>query len=169
MKIRVDNPDTIRIIDNSGDAGKYTVKDWLCGCVNFEVPDSAIDYVCATRGVESDMAYADYIAKPSDDSEGVDAKPDIRLLKADLLKWIVLGAGKVNNTSDSDNGWSHSSGGYTLSKDDKQLLTDEANAIYGELEPESVFGKKRIRMRSAGIMPAYRDVDGDPLPRTAIV
>ena len=48
---------------------------------------------------------------------------------------------------------------------DKKLLMDEANAIYAELEPESVFGKKKIRMRSAGIMPAYRDLDGSPLPR----
>lgn len=133
----------------------YTVKDWLFGCVNFAVPDSAVEAVLNERGIDGDTMY----------SERGMLETDVRLLKADLLKWIVLGAGKVNNTSDSDNGWSHSDGGYTLSKDDKKLLMDEANGIYAELEPESVFGKKKIRMRSAGIMPAYRDMDGNPLPR----
>lgn len=139
--------------------------DWLYGCVNFFVPPSAAEYVCVTRGVDPKMPYADFIATAEPSLAG---QVDIRLLKADLLRWIVLGPGKVNSTSDSDNGWSHSSGGYTMSEADKKLLTDEANAIYEELEPESVFNKKKIRMRSAGIMPAYRDMDGEPLSRNPI-
>jgi hypothetical protein len=149
----------------------YTVGDWLFDCVNFAVPDSAVNYVCATRGVEPQTVYGEYVdavCKAAENPAASDKVADIRLLKADLIKWIVLGAGKVNNTSDSDNGWSHSEGGYTMSDADKKLLLDEANAIYEELEPESVFAKKRIRMRSAGIMPAYRDLDGDPLPRRPI-
>lgn len=143
-------------VDNTN--GIYTVGDWLSGCVNFAVPDSAVDSILVAREVDGATAYGDR------EELGI----DIRLLKADLLKWIVLGPGKVNNVSDSDNGWSHSDGGYTLTKDDKKLLMDEANAIYEELEPESVFGKKKIKMRSAGIMPAYRDLDGEPLPRRPI-
>ncbi|UKK52669.1 hypothetical protein [Prevotella sp. E2-28] len=135
----------------------YTVGDWLFDCVNFTVPSSAVNYVCACRGVEYLTEYDEYTSN----EENV----DIRLLKADLYKWILLGPSKVNNTSDSDNGWSHSDGGYTLSKDDKKLLMDEANKIYKELEPESVFGKRKVRMHSAGIMPAYRDMDGNPIPR----
>lgn len=135
----------------------YTVGDWLFGCVNFAVPSDAVDYICMNRHVAPTASYNDFIQR--------DDNTDIRLLKADLYKWIVLGPGKVNNTSDSDNGWSHSDGGYTMSEADKRLLLDEANAIYEELEPESVFAKKKIRMRSAGIMPAYRDTDGRPLPR----
>lgn len=133
----------------------YTVGDWLSGCVNFAITVETLNYICVNRGVIPDTPYQDMV--------GGDL--DIRLLKADLLKWIVLGASKVNNTSDSDNGWSHSDGGYTLSDDDKKLLMEEANGIYEELEPESVFAKRKIRMRSAGIMPAYRDTDGTPLPR----
>lgn len=136
----------------------YTVKDWLFGCVNFAVADSGVDAILAERAVDGDTPYSEKEALGT----------DTRLLKADLLKWIVLGAGKVNNTSDSDNGWSHSDGGYVLSKEDKKLLTEEANAIYEELEPDSVFGKKKIRMRSAGIMPAYRDTDGEPLTRMVL-
>lgn len=142
-------------LSGQGYSGDYTVRDWLFGCVNFSVPESAVETILCQRDVDGDTDYADKESLPI----------DIRLLKADLLKWIVLGPGKVNNVSDSDNGWSHSEGGYALSKDDKKMLMDEANAIYEELEPASVFGKKKIRMRSAGIMPAYRDLDGTPLPR----
>ncbi|MBR1449557.1 MAG: hypothetical protein IJ588_12535 [Prevotella sp.] len=147
----------------------YTVGDWLFGCVNFAVPQSAVDAICAQRGVEAGTEYGGYIAAMTSQSTEEDAPlPDIRLLKADLYKWIVLGPGKVNNTSDSDNGWSHSEGGYSLSKDDKKLLMGEANAIYEELEPESVFGKRQTKVHSRGIMPAMRSLDGEPLPRVLL-
>lgn len=154
--------------DTSNDTQKvYTVEDWLFGCVNFAVSQDAVDRIFAERSVDGGQEYAKEINVTV--GEGEEPKTiDIRLLKADLLKWIVLGPGKVNNTSDSDNGWSHSDGGYTLSLEDKKLLMNEANGIYEELEPESVFGKKKIRMRSAGIMPAYRDTDRTPLPRRPI-
>ncbi len=138
----------------------YTVGDWIAGCVNFAVPKSAITHICKVRKVDEATAYDDFISD--------DKNINIKLLKADLYKWIVLGPGKVNNTSDADNGWSHSDGGYTLTKDDKKLLMDEANEIYAELEPDSVFGKKKIRMRSLGIMRANVDVDGEPLERNAV-
>jgi hypothetical protein len=136
----------------------YTVEDWLFGCVNFDVPASAVTAILADRGVSPGTSFEAFSAAGT-------TLPDKRLLKADLLKWIVLGIGKRNSVSDSDNGWSHSEGGYTLSKDDKKLLMDEANAIYDELEPDSTFGKKRTRLHSLGIMPAQRDTDGTPLPR----
>lgn len=142
----------------------YTVEDWLFGCVDFAVSQETVDCILAERSVDGSQKYAKKVNVTVGDGEEPKTI-DTRLLKADLLKHKVLGAGKVNNTSDSDNGWSHSDGGYTLSKDDKKLMMDEANAIYEELEPSSVFGKKKIRMRSAGIMPAYRDIDGTPLPR----
>lgn len=132
----------------------YTAGDWLLGCVNFEVPEDAVESILANRGLVGEMSYAD-----------AQSVTDLRLLKADLFRWILLGPGKVNSTSDSDNGWSHSGGGYTLSEFDKKLMLDEANGIYEELEPESVFGKTRIRMRSMGIMPAYRDSYGVPVGR----
>lgn len=138
---------------SGGDA--YTIEDWLFGRVNFEVPQCAVTSILAERGVDG--------STPFDDAK--EGTLDIRLLKADLYRWIVLGPSKVNSTSDSDNGWSHSGGGYSLSEYDKKLLTDEANAIYGELEPDSVFGKTRVRMRSLGIMRAYTDLDGTPIER----
>lgn len=149
---------------NNDTAKVYTVGDWLFGCVNFAVSQEAADSIFAERSVDATQKYAKIVNVTVD--EGDEPKTiDVRLLKADLIKWIILGPGKVNNTSDSDNGWSHSDGGYSLSKDDKKILMDEANAIYAELEPGSVFGKKKIRMRSAGIMPTYYDADGTPIPR----
>jgi len=142
----------------------YTVEDWLFGCVNFAVSKETVTCILAEREVDGSQKYAKEVNVIV--GEGEESKTiDVRLLKADLLKHIVLGAGKVNNTSDQDNGWAHSDGGYTLSPEDKKLMIDEANVIYSELEPESVFGKKKMRMRSAGIMPAYRDTDGTPMPR----
>ena len=128
----------------------YTVEDWLFGCVNFAVPKSAVDYVLNGREIDGCTPYSERGSLPI----------DVRLLKADILKWVILGAGKVNSTSDQDNGWSHTDGGYTLSKVDKSMLRDEANGIYAELEPESVFGKKKIKVHSMGIMPAKRNTDG---------
>ena len=130
-----------------------TVGDYLFGCVNFAVPEETVVHISEERNFPASTPKAD-----------VD-RNSLLLMKADLFKWIIMGPGKVNNTSDADNGWSHSDGGYTLSEYDKRLMKDEANAIYEELEPESVFGRKKVRMRSAGIMPAYRDTDGRPLPR----
>lgn len=140
-------------IDDGGSSRVRTAEDYIFGCVNFAVSQETVAHIASERDIPLDM------------EKSVVGRDTLRLMKADLLKWIVLGAGKVNNTSDSDNGWSHSEGGYTLSKDDKKLLMDEANAIYEELEPESVFGKKKIRVHSRGIMPAMRDLDGVPLPR----
>ncbi|MCR5533715.1 MAG: hypothetical protein K6F47_00850 [Bacteroidaceae bacterium] len=141
-------------MNTSNDTAKVrTVGEWLFGCVNFAVPEETAIQIAEDRNIPF-----------SADSKEV-AKNILRLMKADLQKWYVLGAGKVNDTKDSDNGWSHSGGGYTLSEFDKKLLIKEANKVYVELEPESVFGKTRIRMHSAGIMPTRYDADGNPIPR----
>lgn len=134
----------------------YTIEQYLYDSVNFSVPENAVKSILKKRGVDGSEEY---------DPEGETSGTTAKLLYADLLKWICLGPSRTNRVSDSDNGWSHSEGGYTLSKDDKKLLMNEANAIYEELEPESKFGKRRIKMHSMGIMPALRDLDGEPLPR----
>lgn len=134
-------------------ASVRTVGDFLFGCVNFAVSSDAVTHVSLERGYDPNTEKADV------------EENTLRLMKADLYKWIVLGPSRVSDTKDQDNGWAHSGGGYTLSKEDKKLLMDEANAIYEELEPKSVFGKKKIRMRSAGIMPTYYDTDGTPIRR----
>lgn len=129
-----------------------TVADYLYGCVNFEIPDEAVDYVCVSRDVSRDTLIADA------------GKQILDLLKADLYTWIVLGPGSVNNTSDTDNGYTHSGGGYSLSKDDKSLLLSAANAIYLKYDEPTVGKKTTFKINSFGIRRADWTLDGMPLP-----
>jgi hypothetical protein len=130
----------------------YTIEDYILAKVKFEVPVDALYPIFIDRGFEK--------STPINDCD----MDKVRLAYADLLKWMVLGPSKVNNTSDTDNGWTHSSGGYQLTQDDIKELKSEANAIYKKLEPESVFGKKStFRINSGGIMRANIDVSGNPL------
>ena len=92
----------------------YTVADYLSGKVKFGVNDEALRPILLDRGLDLDIPYGDA------------DKSALRLAYADMLKWFVLGASKVNNTSDSDNGWSHSGGGYELSDTDRRELKEEA-------------------------------------------
>lgn len=127
---------------------KYTIDEWLINSVDYKVDDEAVTFLLSERDVEPGTAKSEV----ADDTR--------KLLYADLLKRIWLRCSKVNNTSDSDNGWSHSDGGYTMSDEDRSRLRNEANGIYEELEPQSVFGKKKIRIHSMGVMPAKRNPDG---------
>ena len=101
-------------MNTSNDTAKMrTVGEWLFGCVNFAVPEETAIQIAEDRNIPFNA-----------DSKEV-AKNILRLMKADLQKWYVLGAGKVNDTKDSDNGWSHTGGGYSLSEFDKKLLIFE--------------------------------------------
>lgn len=131
----------------------YTVEDYLFDKVRFDVPEGAIRPILLDRGVDGCS-----LASECD-------RDTLRLCYADLLKWIVIGASKVNNTSDSDNGWTHSGGGFEIGSDDRKLLIKEANAIYGELEPGSeIKVKSAFRMMSFGVQQASTDIAGNPLP-----
>ena len=127
----------------------YTVLDYLANKVNFEVYRETVIGILADRGVDPSDMYVD-----SD-------KDTMRLAYADLLKWFLLGPSKVNNTSDSDNGWTHSGGGYDMSDDEMKA---EANAIYKELEPGSMLKKKSsFRIISHGVKRASYSPWGSPL------
>ena len=131
----------------------YTIEDYILGKVRFEVPVDALRPIFIDRDID-----AKSLVMECD-------KNKVRLAYADLLKWMILGPSKVNNTSDTDNGWTHSSGGYQLSSDDIKDLKNEANAIYKELEPSSVFGRKTtFKMNSGGIKHSNMDLVGNPLP-----
>lgn len=130
----------------------YTVLDYLANKVNFEVYRETVIGILADRGVDPSDMYVD-----SD-------KDAMRLAYADLLKWFLLGPSKVNNTSDSDNGWTHSGGGYDMSDDDRAEMKAEANAIYKELEPGSMLKKKSsFRIISHGVKRASYSPWGSPL------
>ena len=131
----------------------YTVNEYLINKVKFEIPMSALRAIMADRSIEDgiDLAACD--------------RDTVRLAYADMLKWFILGPSKVNNTSDSDNGWTHAGGGYELSEGDIKELKAEANAIYGELEPASTIkSRTSFKIVSAGIKRANYNEMGCPVP-----
>ncbi len=131
----------------------YTVMDYLPAKVKFDIPKSAMLAIFADRDVDPATPYADA------------DKGALRLAYADMLKWFVLGGSKENNTSDTDNGWTHSGGGYELDDTDRKLLIKEANAIYDELEPTSVIkNKTTFKIMSFGVRRADYDIAGNPIP-----
>lgn len=130
-----------------------TVEDYLFGCVNFAIPQEAVDYILGEREIESNTSYENL------------EKKDRELLKADLYIWICMGPGKVDSTSDSDNGWKHSGGGYTLSDDDKDRMLAYAKAIYEKYDEEfDIDGSVSVAISSFGIQPCDYDEAGIPLP-----
>ena len=130
-----------------------TIGEYLVNRVKFEVPEESVKALLADRELTYETPFFD-----SD-------KDTVRLAYADMLKWIILGPSKFNNTSDTDNGWTHSGGGYELSDDDISALKAEANAIYSELEPESELKKKStFRVSSHGIKRANYTMWGQPMP-----
>lgn len=129
----------------------YTLIDYCCGLVNFDVPEEAMKALLAKRGVDFATEYADSDEKTR------------KLVEADLYTWIALGVSKRTAVTDSDNGWSHSEGGYSLTEEDKKRLLGMANAIYEEYGEPTV-GKTKIRIHSLGVMRANRTFAGENLP-----
>lgn len=137
----------------SEDNSLYTVFDYLAAKVKFDVPRKALLAILADRNIDPTASYGERDIN------------NTRLAYADMLKWFVLGASKRNNTSDTDNGWTHSGGGYEIDGEDRKLLIAEANAIYSELEPSSLIkNKPTFKMSSFGIQHANYDMAGNPLP-----
>lgn len=142
-------------ISGNIDSGVYTAKGYLSGCVNFPVPDEAAEHILMNRGVDSDAESSDLDTETKE------------LLKADLYVWFCMGPSRVGAVSDSDNGWSHSDGGYTLSESDKERMLDYANAIYEKYDEESpVDDSVTVDISSYGVMHCDFDGSGNPLPHT---
>ena len=130
----------------------YTAYDYLINKVKFEVPRKTMLGIMLMRGIHTESLICDC------DQDA------LRLAYADTLKWFCIGPSKVNNTSDSDNGWTHSGGGYEISGDDISAMKAEANAIYQELEPDSMLKKKStFRVTSHGVKRANYSPYGGPL------
>lgn len=129
-----------------------TAEDYVFGCVNFAVPQEAVDHILSEREITS--------SKPYEELE----KKDKDLLKADLYVWICMGPSKVDSTSDSDNGWKHSEGGYTLSDEDKDRMLAVAKAIYEKYDEEYIDDSVSVAISSFGIQPCDYDEAGIPLP-----
>jgi len=131
----------------------YTIEDYLFDCVNFGIPRGAVVSKCVDRGIEPFTAYASVEQRERD------------LLKADLYIWICMGPSKVNSTSDSDNGWSHSEGGYTLTDEDKDRMLSYAKSVYEKYDEEFEYDDSvEVAIGSFGIKPCDYDEAGIPVP-----
>lgn len=131
----------------------FTAFDYLVSRVKFEVPEQTVLGIMYKRCIDRDSLIYD-----NDNNT-------LELAYADILKWFIVGPSKVNNTSDSDNGWTHSGGGYELSDEDRYEMKAEANAIYAQLEPDSVLKKKSaFRVNSHGVKMANYSPYGEPMP-----
>lgn len=128
-----------------------TMEDYLCGCVNIDVPKDVILRILLERDV--------------DICENViNIEKEVRdLCKADLYVWMCMGVSRKNTVADADNGWSHSDGGYVISSEDKKLFLKMANAIY-EKNGEKTVGKVTAKVTSYGIKRCDYDINGYPLP-----
>lgn len=139
--------------DVNDNIGMLTVEDALLSKVKYDVPTEAMRTILIDRELDGGEDYASC------------DRDKARLAYADLLKWMILGPGKVNNTTDSDNGWSHAGGGYELTEEDIQRLRAEADAIYKELEPASCLKKRStFRITSHGVKRANMDESGTWMP-----
>lgn len=134
-----------------------TVGDYLFGCVNFAVPEEAVEHLSFERGTGMETALPDVDTRTKE------------LLKADLYIWICMGAGRTNNVTDSDNGWSHSEGGYTLSDNDKERMLNYAKSIYARYDEEFPYDDSvEMKLVSFGIAGCDYDAGGFPMPHIAL-
>lgn len=92
----------------------------------FPIPDATIEDVCERRGLTVDG-----------DTE-TRAAASFRLATADIYKWLAFCPSSV-----SENGIS-----FSISESDRRRFLDEANKIYGELEPDEIYGLSTITDRS---------------------
>ena len=150
-----------------------TVRDYVFGCVNFQISDETAEHICDERGIDPDKTFDELFPKPeadapdavADDENVIEPKRTKELLKADLYVWICMGPTKVNSTSDSDNGWSHSEGGYQLTDEDKDRMLAYAKSIYEKYDEEFDYDDSvEVNVSSFGIQPCDYNEAGIPLP-----
>lgn len=160
-------------MDNeSGEKKVRTVRDYVFGCVNFQISDETAECICDERGIDPDKTFDELFPKPTEDAtdvvseeENLEPKRTKELLKADLYVWICMGPTKVNSTSDSDNGWSHSEGGYQLTDEDKDRMLAYAKTIYDKYGEEFEYDDSvEVIVSSFGIQPCDYNEAGIPLP-----
>lgn len=125
--------------------------EYLSTAINMNVPKAVIIRIMLDRGIYESALYLDV------------EQTVRRLCTADLCVWACMGVGRVGETRDTDNGWTHAEGGYTLTAEDKRLLLKRANQIYEECGEKPV-GKSKVTIRSYGISKAHKDAIGNSMP-----
>lgn len=115
-----------------------TIEEYLIGSVNFEVTDDAISVILVDRNVQPNTDVSLLIER------------DKELCKADLYMWVASSPNRKGVVSDSDNSWSHSDGGFTLTDADKRTYVSLANLLYDKWD-EAKRARSRFKLVSHGI------------------
>lgn len=105
-----------------------TIRESLRQINLFPIPDATIEDVCERRGLTVD----------GDIDTATRSSASFRLATADIYKWLAFCPSSV-----SENGIS-----FSISESDRRRFLDEANKIYGELEPDEIYGLSTITDRS---------------------
>lgn len=95
-----------------------TIESYLSGSINFDISEDAIKVILADRNIADNTNITNLTTKEKE------------LCKADLYMWVVTSPNRRGSVSDSDNSWSHSDGGFSLTDADKKAYISMANAIY---------------------------------------
>lgn len=111
-----------------------TIEQWLTGSVDFNLSETNIQKVLFDRAVEAGTP-----------AEAVSLRTR-KLCYADILMFMVRSSVTTGGELISDGGWQHQKSAKNVF--DRNALLDEANAIYGLYEPESVVTTGRIKMKN---------------------
>lgn len=131
----------------------YTIEDYLLAQVNLNVSSSLVIPILLRRGVAPDSLLKEVDDKLKD------------LTLADFyVKIATTTPDRIGAVTDTDNGWTHSDGGYTISKTYREWLLKQANAIYAEYDEPLVGARNAFKMRSHGVQRARIGMNGEPLP-----
>ena len=97
------------------------------------VTDSAVQYVCMKRGIDTDIPYMDLSPRDADLVEGM------------MYYWLSnLPVGGATEKV-SDGGWSHSDGGWTVSKANIDEWMRKYRALFNKWD-EDLLDRSRIRI-----------------------
>ena len=139
------------IVTDSTPDTSYTIADYLLGCVDIDVPRETIVRICLDRDIDICENAADIDKNVRD------------LCKADLFVWMVTGVSRRGTVTDTDNGWTHSDGGFTFTDEDKARFLSMANKIYDD-NGEDTIGRTKAKVFSYGIKRSNVSPDGTRLP-----
>ena len=114
-----------------------TIEEYLRGCVDFEVTDSAISTILIDRGIA-----------PGTDVSTLE-KRQKDLCRADLYMWCASTPSVTGSVEDANGVWKHKEGGTQSSAYDKRNLRQMANDIYA-LYGENV-RKSSVRIVNLGM------------------
>lgn len=109
-----------------------TVRSFL-GSISQLITDDGIRYVCMKRSLDPDSLYEDLTEKDADLAEGT------------MYYWLSNLPVGGSTEKVSDGGWSHSEGGWTVSKANIEEWKSRYRSLFEKWE-EPLLGNSKIRI-----------------------